>query len=142
VKGRCERPCEYNEECGLFEICDAGDCVYVGCQSSRECILAAGRGVGGEEGVVGGDDARLYECLESETDPGIGVCRVPCENDGNCSQLEVCEEGYCKFIGCETADDCRTYLGIANQVVTELKPYVAEAICTDEPRDSGTGNAN
>jgi hypothetical protein len=145
--GFCRRDCEFNEECGIFEECQAGDCVYVGCTSNLACILAAGRvqgGVGGSGNVsVGsGDDARLYECLESEVDSSIGVCRVPCENDGNCTQLEVCEEGYCKFVGCVDHEDCRIYFGIANQVVTENKPYVTSAICTDEPRQSDSVNAN
>jgi len=149
--GFCRRGCEFNEECGVFEECDtqSGDCVYVGCKSNLACILAAGRGqtgVGGSGNVsVGsGDDARLYVCLESEVDPSIGVCRIPCENDGNCSQLEVCEAGYCKFVGCVDHVDCRIYLGIANQIVTENKPYVTEAVCTDAPPtdDSETANAN
>lgn len=137
-RGRCHRPCEFNEECGLFEECQSGDCVYVGCKSSRECILASARGqngVGGSASLVGGagDDARLAECLRSEVDKSIGVCRIPCENDGNCGQFEVCEDGYCKFIGCNNDDECRAYLGIANQVVSEEKPYVATAECTDAP---------
>lgn len=144
-KGQCRRDCQYDEECGIFEECQAGDCVYVGCKSDRECVLVAGRnrdGIGGSGNVIAsGDDARLYVCLDSDTETGVKVCRVPCENDGNCSQLEVCEEGYCKFVGCKDDFECRSYLGISNQIVSEAKPYVATAICTDAPR-SDSDNAN
>ena len=134
-KGRCEKPCEHNEECGLFEACDAGDCVYVGCKDDKECILAAARGqdgVGGTSGISsGGDDPRLFKCLPSEADPKINTCKIPCENDGSCGQFQVCDAGYCKFIGCETDEQCRAYLGIANQQTSETKPYVATAVCRE-----------
>jgi hypothetical protein len=136
-KGRCEKPCEHDEECGLFEMCDNGDCVYVGCNDDKECILAAARGldgVGGTNGTgisTGGDDPRLFKCLPSEADPKINTCKIPCENDGSCGQFQVCDAGYCKFIGCETDEQCRAYLGIANQQTSEAKPYVATARCRE-----------
>jgi hypothetical protein len=136
-KGRCEKPCEHDEECGLFEACDAGDCVYVGCNDDKECILAAARGqdgVGGTNGggiSSGGDDPRLFKCLPSEADPKIKTCKIPCENDGSCGQFQVCNDGYCKFIGCDTDEQCRAYLGIANQQTSEAKPYVATAVCRE-----------
>jgi hypothetical protein len=134
-KGRCEKPCEHDEECGLFEACDAGECVYVGCNDDKECILAAARGqdgVGGSSSISsGGDDPRLFKCLPSEADPNIKTCKIPCENDGSCGQFQVCDVGYCKFIGCETDEQCRAYLGIANQQTSETKPYVATAICRE-----------
>lgn len=135
--GMCHRPCKFNEECGLFEQCNsAGDCEYVGCQSNRECILAAARGddgIGVLQATPGGaDDPRLFECLPSDSEAGINVCKIPCENDGSCGQMQVCDRGYCKFIGCETDDECRAYLGISNQVTSENKPYVATAKCVDD----------
>lgn len=134
-QGMCHRPCKYNEECGLFEECNsAGDCEYVGCRSSRECILAAARindGIGTLQSLPGGgsDDPRLYECLPSDSEAGINVCKIPCENDGSCGQQQVCDGGYCKFIGCEDDEDCRAYLGISNQITNEAKPYVTQAKC-------------
>jgi hypothetical protein len=133
-KGFCHKPCEHDEECGLFEACDAGDCVYVGCHDDKECILAAARGqdgIGGTNGGIssGGDDPRLFKCLASEANPELKTCKIPCENDGSCGQFQVCNEGYCKFIGCETNEQCRAYLGISNQQTSEVKPFVATAVC-------------
>lgn len=134
--GQCHRPCKFNEECGIFEECNgAGDCEYVGCRSDRECILAAARGLDNGEGpnepVGRGDDPRMFKCLPSDTESGINTCKIPCENDGSCGQFQVCDGGYCKFIGCENDEECRAYLGIANQVTSEAKPYVATAQCVE-----------
>jgi hypothetical protein len=141
-KGLCHKPCKQNEECGLFEECSKGDCVYVGCQTDRECILAASRGsqggTGGTSGnaqaaVSGPDDPRLYKCLPSEPGSKINACKIPCENDGSCGQFQACDEGYCKFVGCKTDDECRAYLGIANQMTSDAKPYVTTATCEETP---------
>jgi len=144
-KGVCHKPCEQNEECGLFEECQKGDCVYVGCQSDRECILAASRGAqtgnnngsggtsNGQLAVSGADDPRLYKCLPSEVGSKINTCKIPCENDGSCGQFQSCDKGFCKFVGCETDDECRAYLGIANQMTSDAKPYVTTATCEATP---------
>ena len=129
VKGACKKPCTNNEECPVFDACQKGECVYVGCQSDRECILAASHGTGAAT-PGSTEDARLLKCLPSEADPKISTCKVPCENDGSCgSQFDVCDKGYCKFVGCETNEECRAYLGIANQTTTDAKPFVATAVC-------------
>lgn len=136
-KGLCKKPCTQNEECGLFEECKKGDCVYVGCQSDRECILAASRNQtqnpSTEAAVSGGaDDPRLYRCLKSDT-ADYNVCKIPCENDASCGQFQVCDGGFCKFIGCETDEECRAYLGITNQTTNDNKPYIATAKCEKPP---------
>jgi hypothetical protein len=131
--GMCKRPCKYDEECGLFEQCNesSGDCEYVGCREARDCILAAtrGTGTGGASNVSSGDDPRMYECLPSDTVEGVNVCKIPCENDGSCGQSQVCDAGYCRFIGCEEDSDCIPYLGLNNQMTSEAKPYVTQARC-------------
>ena len=132
LKGLCKKPCTNNEECPVFDACQMGECVYVGCLSDRECILAASRGIapGGGAAVGGSEDARLLKCLPSEADPKISTCKVPCENDGSCgSEFEVCDKGYCKFVGCDSNEECRAYLGIENQMTTDAKPFVATAVC-------------
>ena len=137
VDGLCHKPCQVNEECPLFEACVDGDCVYAGCNDDRECILAASRGlqgVGGTNGnpqAAGADDPRLYKCLANDADPEHKTCKIPCENDGSCGQFQVCDAGYCKFVGCDSDEQCRDYLGIANQMTSESKPYVAKAKCID-----------
>ena len=141
-KGLCHKPCKLNEECGLFEECSKGDCVYVGCKSDRECILATsrsqvGNGTGGTAGaqqsISGGDDPRLFKCLPTEVGSKINSCKIPCENDGSCGQFQACDKGFCKFVGCETDDECRAYLGISNQMTSDTKPYVTTATCEDTP---------
>lgn len=135
--GFCKKPCKYNEECPLFHECNSqGDCEYSGCHDDRECILAASRGVvvdgEGQAAVEGGtDDPRLYQCLASDSDPDHKTCKIPCENDGSCGQFQVCDDGYCKFVGCDSDEQCRNYLGIANQVTSDTKPFVAQAKCVD-----------
>jgi hypothetical protein len=146
--GLCHKPCTQNEECGLFEECDkkAGDCKYVGCQDDRDCILAASRGqVVGTGGTSGqntapssSDDPRLYKCLASDAGSDIKTCKIPCENDGSCGQFQVCDAGYCKFVGCENDEQCRAYLGIANQMTSDAKPYVATAKCEAPPTDAAS----
>jgi hypothetical protein len=138
--GMCVKPCKVNEECPLFEACVKGDCVYQGCNDDRECILAASRGLQGVGGssnaqAAGADDPRLYQCLANDADPDHKTCKIPCENDGSCGQFQVCDEGYCKFVGCDSDEQCRNYLGIANQMTSENKPYVAKAKCVD-PADA------
>lgn len=137
--GQCHKPCKQNEECPLFNECVKGDCVYVGCQSDRECILASARGTqsntGGTSGlgalasISGSDDPRLYKCLPADDGTKLNVCKIPCENDGSCGQFQACDNGYCKFVGCEEDEECRAYLGIANQMTSDAKPYVATARC-------------
>jgi hypothetical protein len=133
LEGACKKPCEHNEECPLFNECDAdsGECKYVGCKSDRECVLSANASSNTPESVPTptGEDARLQKCLPSESDAKINTCKIPCENDGSCGQQSVCDDGYCKFIGCETDEECRAYLGLTNQVPTEARPFVATAVC-------------
>lgn len=133
--GVCHKPCQHNEECPLFNACDedSGECEYVGCATDRECILAA-TGVGGGETpgpTLGGEDPRLLKCLPSEADPDLKECKIPCENDGSCGAQSVCDAGYCRFIGCESNEECRAYLGITNQVPTEARPFVPTAVCRE-----------
>jgi len=146
-KGLCHKPCKQDEECGLFEACNkkSGDCEYVGCKSDRECILAAsGNSVDpGTPGpstapISGSDDPRLFKCLPSESDPKVSSCKIPCENDGSCGQFQACDNGYCKFIGCETDEECRAYLHIANQMTSDTKPYIASAVCREAPTAKST----
>jgi len=131
----CKKPCTANEECPLFQGCQNGDCVETGCQSDRECVLAAnmGNGTGGQSGVLvstSTNDPRLRKCLPSDEDPKINTCKIPCENDGACgSDFEICDKGYCRFIGCNTDDECRGYLGIQNETQTDAKPFISHAVC-------------
>ena len=138
--GVCHKPCTQNEECPLFEECSKGDCVYAGCHDDRECILANSRGQQGTGGTgnvqaSGADDPRLYKCLPNDADPKHKTCKIPCENDGSCGQFQVCDAGYCKFIGCDSDEQCRDYLGLAKEMTSDSKPYVAKAKCVD-PADA------
>jgi len=52
--GVCERPCEFDQECGRFEACEAGECVPKGCQNDKECVL--------DPALVTSQDQRLAVC--------------------------------------------------------------------------------
>jgi hypothetical protein len=133
-EGVCHSPCKHNEECSAFYECntDSGECEYAGCKSDRECILAAtGSNQSASVPTPSGEDPRLLKCLASESDPAHKSCKIPCENDGSCGAQSVCDGGFCKFIGCETNEDCRAYLGLVGLVPTPAKPFVATAVCRD-----------
>jgi hypothetical protein len=134
-EGVCHKPCAHNEECPLFNECnlESGECEYVGCTSDRECVLSASANSNNPEAAPpsSSEDPRLQKCLPSESDPSIKTCKIPCENDGSCGAQSVCDNGYCKFIGCETAEECRAYLGIANQTPTDARPFVPTAVCRE-----------
>ena len=133
--GVCHAACKHNEECSAFYECntDSGQCEYAGCKSDRECILAATADSQGPASVPtpSGEDPRLLKCLPSESDPAHKTCKIPCENDGSCSAQSVCDAGFCKFIGCETNEDCRAYLKLVAQVPTAAKPFVPTAVCRE-----------
>jgi hypothetical protein len=93
VAGFCSAGCRRDEQCPLFNECQSGECVEVGCKSARECYFATKN--------------PLSECKD-------GSCSTPCTDDATCGELNVCNEGHCQFVGCETNDECRTLLGLAN----------------------------
>src|SRR5690606_23444710 len=95
MSGRCETPCKSDANCGTFEACQAGECLYVGCRSDRECHLLPSVEVAG---LPAGTDPRLLRC---HTEAGIGRCIVPCQTDAQCPPTEVCAGGVCEYIGCE-----------------------------------------
>ena len=131
--GVCRARCKHNEECSVLYECnaDSGQCEYVGCKSDRECILNARASNQTSASTSTGEDARLLKCLPSEADPEHKICKIPCENDGACGPQSVCDAGFCKFIGCETNEDCRAYLGLVSQLPTTAMPYVSTAICRE-----------
>lgn len=126
LAGRCGPECEQDTQCGLFEACQGSECVYVGCQTDRECVLGATPG--------DGQDPRLSTC---RIEAGVGTCVFPCEIDAQCAPTEVCLEGVCEYIGCETDNECKTIVGLHNLPVPTLEqPWTTKAVCrgdTDTP---------
>ncbi|MFT3926812.1 MAG: hypothetical protein QM778_29980 [Myxococcales bacterium] len=99
VSGLCVEGCKHNEECGYLEACMNGDCVDVGCTSDRQCAFATG--------------VPNSKCVNKE-------CVTPCQTDVECAgnfgnNFNVCSNGQCKFVGCETDEECRPYLHLQNQ---------------------------
>jgi hypothetical protein len=98
IEGACTSACERDEQCALLQECVDGRCEDVGCKSHRECVFLLGQ--------------VRAECLDGE-------CLVPCDADIECASsnmprgFQVCDEGRCVFVGCETDAECRAYLGIA-----------------------------
>jgi hypothetical protein len=106
VEGVCMAACSQDEQCPLLHACEDSACVMVGCASDRECVFA-------------NHDA-LAICVDTE-------CKVPCDGDDDCvsedNQFQVCEEGQCVFVGCETDAECRALLGLFQQTGS------ARAVC-------------
>jgi hypothetical protein len=122
LEGRCETACRSDLQCGLFEACQAGECIYVGCRADRECTLLSDRGALGLNGV----DPRLLRCA---TVDGVGHCIVPCQTDAQCATNEVCEGGICEYIGCETNAECKTILGVYNVEANRETPWISHLEC-------------
>jgi hypothetical protein len=100
--------CTIDENCPLLHDCQDSACVDVGCRSDRECVFVTGDALG--------------KCREGE-------CKVPCEADTDCvsealeDRFQVCEQGECVFVGCESDVECRALLGLASM------PGNAHAVC-------------
>jgi hypothetical protein len=127
ISGHCGPECKADTQCGVFEACQQGACVYVGCRSDRECVLQAG-----SASAAPSQDPRLAKCSIAS---GVGTCVMPCEIDAQCAPSEVCLAGVCKYIGCETDSECKTIAGIHDlPVPTPERPWSTTAVC--QPEDS------
>ncbi|MDF3067873.1 MAG: hypothetical protein K0R38_3474 [Polyangiaceae bacterium] len=123
VEGGCETPCRNDSHCGLFEACQAGECLYVGCRSHRECALVPDvRALGLSSGI----DTRLLRC---HTEAGVGRCLVPCQTDSQCAPTEVCSGGLCEYVGCESTEECKTILGLHGEVSSDAEPWIPTVEC-------------
>lgn len=123
LAGSCETPCRQDSQCGLFEACQAGECIYVGCRSNRECALLPDLNAAG---LPSGVDPRQLRC---HTDAGIGRCLIPCQTDSQCATTEVCSGGLCQYIGCEDSAECKTIVGLHDQVASDEHPWLASVEC-------------
>jgi hypothetical protein len=98
--GVCMAPCQSDENCPLLSSCQDNACVATGCSSDRECAFIT-------------KNARAV-CRDK-------VCTSPCAIDSDCAAeknttgFDVCEDGQCKFIGCETDSECRALLALSSQ---------------------------
>jgi hypothetical protein len=128
-EGSCETPCQSDANCPLFEACQAGECIYVGCRSDRECTLLPD--VNALE-LPAGLDPRLLRC---HTQEGVGKCLIPCQTDAQCASTETCDGGLCKYIGCETAAECKTIIGLHDQVASDVHPWIPSVDCRAATND-------
>jgi len=125
IEGHCGPECKSDTQCALFESCQSGKCVFVGCRSDRECVLQARSTT-----TAPTQDPRLAKC---HIEKNIGTCVFPCEIDAQCASTEVCVAGVCKYIGCETDGECATIAGLHNQPVpTPDRPWTSTAVCEAE----------
>ena len=121
--GSCETPCQSDANCPLFEACQAGECIHVGCRSDRECTLLPDVNA---LDLPSGFDPRLLRC---HTENGIGRCLIPCQTDAQCAVTETCSGGLCKYIGCETDSECKTIIGLHDQVSSDQQPWIPSVEC-------------
>jgi hypothetical protein len=97
VNATCTASCEIDEECPIFNACQNGGCVEVGCQTDRECVAFT--------------KSVLATCGAD------GDCVQPCSSDFECSSptnftYRVCLNGTCVDSGCETDEECRIRLAV------------------------------
>jgi hypothetical protein len=108
VEGVCMAACTIDENCPLLHACQDGACVDTGCKSDRECAFIT-------------KNSRAV-CLEKK-------CQAPCDVDADCMAdkntkgFQVCEQGQCLFVGCETDVECRALLDLESHAGT------AHAVC-------------
>lgn len=88
-EGSCEKSCSRNEDCPYLEECKAGECVYAGCTSDRECILSTG----------------LANAICSEKS-GKKRCSASCEDNLECGTLHACVDKECVYLGCDNNQEC------------------------------------
>lgn len=127
-KGSCETPCENDANCPLFEACQAGECIHVGCRSDRECTLLPDVNA---LDLPAGFDPRLLRC---HTEKGVGRCLIPCQTDAQCAPTETCSGGLCEYIGCDDSAECRSIIGLHDQVASDTQPWIPTVEC----RPTGT----
>jgi hypothetical protein len=123
VEGSCETPCRDDAHCALFEACQAGECIYVGCRSDRECSLLDDPSAAG---IDAGGDPRLLRC---HTERGVGRCLIPCQTDSQCATTEVCSGGLCQYIGCAESSECKTIVGLHHQLAADDQPWLTSVEC-------------
>jgi len=94
--GVCGPPvCVRDEQCRFDERCVDNACVFSGeCTTDLQCKDAAF-----------GPSAQRAECVDNG-------CVTPCEADGECGDLQKCDEGACRDLGCTDDDECRQLLNI------------------------------
>ena len=102
-------PCVNNEQCPLMFACQEGDCVEVGCTTDRECFF--------------------YTGFDRSVCSSERKCTIPCEADDDCVAQDnningdpfwVCQTGTCVFVGCQTDEECRVYLGVEDVVSSDV----------------------
>lgn len=129
INNHCGPTCKADTQCALFEACQSGECVHVGCRSDRECVLQAR-----SQNQAPTQDPRLAKC---SIENNIGTCVMPCDIDAQCAPTEVCLNKVCKYIGCETDAECKTIAGLHDlPVSTPERPWVTTAVC--KPEDAAT----
>jgi hypothetical protein len=100
VDGVCMASCTTDENCPLLFKCQDSACIETGCTSDRECAFITKNG-----------QATCH----------AGKCGAPCNADADCTAdkastgFEVCEQGQCVFVGCESDTECRALFGLAGQ---------------------------
>ncbi len=108
ISGECVFQCTIDEQCDNFHECRSGDCVRVGCAADSECR------------ALFSNDPNAA-CIDS-------TCRSSCVRDTDCNgwnqRTNVCFEGYCHPVGCETDQECRIRLSseLTGNRQTECRP--------------------
>jgi hypothetical protein len=109
VDNACVGGCENDTECPVFHACESGACSEKGCQNDRECVA-------------------LSRNPLSSCDLATGSCSESCETDADCSieggstfTFRACVDSFCKDVGCQTDEECKIRLLLAESTTYEAK---------------------
>ena len=139
----CVATCQEPSDCGLPSLlynednwaCNAGECEWLGCLDSGECIQAFMNG--------------NYECRDVGED--VDQCVATCTEAGNCSRPSplydnnwTCSDaGECEWTGCMDDGECQAAFMNASYICAEEPGFdVPQCVATCvEPADCSRPNA-
>lgn len=116
----CQRTCSAPADCaspsplydGSHYACDAGVCRWLGCRSDDECRSAFG--------------STTYACRDVG---GLSSCVMTCSAPADCASSAAfdadnyaCEGGTCRYLGCNTDDECAGSFGSSAYVCRAVMP--------------------
>ena len=108
--GVCMSPCTDDANCPLLYSCQSNACVQTGCGSDRECAF-----ITKNPSAVCRDKKCQSPCAVDADCAGSAAAMTSASAAAVSSGFEICDQGECKFVGCETDTECRALLNVAGE---------------------------